>query len=166
MPTTTYTPLANVTLAAIASSITFSNIPNTYGHLILVCRGRANTAVNLRLNYRFNGDATAGAYIPQLVRNEAATTFASLRTGAASGYLGELAAIDSAEYVWKLDIFDYAQTNKHKSLISRGGRAGSGNEIIASRWANTAAVTSVNVFSTSSVNFVIGSTFDLYGIVA
>jgi hypothetical protein len=63
-------------------------------------------------------------------------------------------------------IFDYAATNKHKTVLNRTGamtwswtRAGTG------RWANTSAITSITLLSVGS-NIAAGTTLNLYGIIA
>jgi hypothetical protein len=63
-----------------------------------------------------------------------------------------------------LQIMDYSATDKHKSALTRTTHTSqSVVEALASRWANTAAITSLAV---SGGTFNVGSTFALYGIVA
>jgi hypothetical protein len=62
---------------------------------------------------------------------------------------------------------DYSATDKHKTVISRFGSAARETQATASRWANTAALTSINFFQESGgVTFSTGSTFSLYGVIA
>jgi hypothetical protein len=60
-------------------------------------------------------------------------------------------------------IFDYAQTNKHKSVLGRTNRADVGVSATAARWANTAAITRVDAVNISST-FAAGTTFNLFGV--
>jgi hypothetical protein len=60
---------------------------------------------------------------------------------------------------------DYSSTAKFTSIISRAKQSANGSEAFANRWANTAAVTSVEIF-TSTGNWASGSSFALYGIEA
>jgi hypothetical protein len=64
-----------------------------------------------------------------------------------------------------INILDYSATDKHTTIISRANNAVNGTEAFVNRWANTAAVTSVQIF-TSTGNWSIGTTAALYGIVA
>jgi len=64
-------------------------------------------------------------------------------------------------------LLDYSATDKHKTLINRlnstnGGSSTENVEQQAARWANTAAVTSIEIFG----NFASGATFNLYGVIA
>ena len=61
---------------------------------------------------------------------------------------------------------DYSATDKHKTMLSRGGSSSFGVGMNAGRWANTSAVTSVLVIGQSGLDFAAGSTFYLYGIEA
>jgi hypothetical protein len=64
-----------------------------------------------------------------------------------------------------VQIMDYSATNKHTNLISRANRPGSSVGAISNRWANTVAVTSLQIRMISQ-NFAAGTTFGLYGIVS
>jgi hypothetical protein len=57
MPTPTYTPLATVTLASTASSVTFSSIPATYRDLVVVHNNFGTVNNDANSNFRFNGDS-------------------------------------------------------------------------------------------------------------
>jgi hypothetical protein len=65
-----------------------------------------------------------------------------------------------------IQIMDYSATDKQKTLISRASNAASGEQVTmyANRWANTAAITTIQVFAASGNNYAAGSTFALYGI--
>jgi hypothetical protein len=61
------------------------------------------------------------------------------------------------------NIFDYSATDKHKAVLSRS--TSSFTSMLAGRWANTSAITSIKIITTSGdINS--GSTFALYGIVS
>jgi hypothetical protein len=65
-----------------------------------------------------------------------------------------------------LDILDYSNTNKYKTLraLDAGDSNGSGNmEILSNLWMNTAAITSITL-TLDSGNFTQYSSFALYGI--
>lgn len=63
-----------------------------------------------------------------------------------------------------INLMDYSATDKHKSVLMRYGQSSGGVNAWASRWANTAAVTQIQLYTTST--FAAGSTFALYGIAA
>jgi hypothetical protein len=60
---------------------------------------------------------------------------------------------------------DYSATDKHKTVLTRNNITDNNVTAIASRWANTAAITSVTVLSPSST-ITSGSTISLYAIVS
>jgi hypothetical protein len=161
MPTMTYTPLATVTLGTAVSSVTFSSIPSTYRDLILVFAGTRTG--NNNVQYRFNSDTGTNYATVIAAGNGSGTT-----TGAES-----LSFLFSTSYTLQTDtqlntilqVMDYSATDKHKATLLRFSQAGSGVSIAAGRWANTAAITSVQIY-TGNNDFGSGSTFSLYGVIA
>jgi hypothetical protein len=152
-----YIPLATVTLASSASSVTFSSIPGTYRDLVLVANGTITSgADDMRIYY--NADTNNANYSSVEMNGNGSTTASStfLTAGAFS--------TDRAVVI--VQIMDYSATDKHKTLLSRANRASAGSVgAIVNRWANTAAVTSVQA-RIVSVSFAAGTTLALYGIVA
>jgi hypothetical protein len=65
-----------------------------------------------------------------------------------------------------VQVMDYSATDKHKTVLFRDQEK---NATVvgasAQRWANTAAVTQLNVFLNTST-YAAGSTFSLYGVIA
>jgi hypothetical protein len=172
MPTPTYTPLATVTLGTAASSVTFSSIPATYRDLIIVVNGRStHSANNLdTVGGRFNGDAGSNYSFVGMNAGDAGSPLSN--SGTTTNFQGGRLATSNggrtAFGVCVIQIFDYSATDKHKTVLSRGA---SQTEAVAvdanaSRWANTAAVTSVLVRTAQGANYVAGSTFSLYGVIA
>jgi hypothetical protein len=165
MPTPTYTALANITLGSSASSVTFSSIPATYRDLVLVVNG--NVTSNAIAIVRFNSDS--GTNYPQVYMW--GTSSAQSGTNATSGHAITSTNIASSGsgFSGLVSVMDYATTDKHKTVLSRSGygipTTGLIVESSATRWANTAAITSLAVV-TNANQFTAGSRFDLYGIVS
>lgn len=158
--TATYRPLATVTLASSASSVTFSNIPSTYRDLILVIQGTNTSSGNSRL--RVNGDS--GNNYNQVRMYGAG--------GAGSDSASNIDSLDmssmttSSGYQAVIQLMDYSATDKHKTILSRTQESNISAVLAnAGRWANTAAITSITMF-TSSGSYATGTTLNLYGIVA
>jgi hypothetical protein len=168
VPTPTYTALATVTLGTAAASVTFSSIPATYRDLILVVSDLSATASNT-LYARLNGDT--GTNYSNVVALGDSTGVVSLSSASNSnglfmgaGYQG-LPTSGSSQSI--LQIMDYSATDKHKTGLSRYGSAGKSEvDMGASRWANTAAVTSLVVRIAPSGSFNSGTSFSLYGVIA
>lgn len=161
MPTPTYTPLATVTLGSSASSVTFSSIPATYRDLILVVDG-TTSATNVGMAFRANGD-TGPNYATVIMAGNGSVT--STVAGSAAIYADVLYAADTSKFNGIIQIMDYSATDKHKSLLTRSNQGGTFVLAYASRWANTAAITTVNLLTATS-SWAAGTTFSLYGVIA
>ena len=156
MPTPTYTPLATVTLASTASSVTFGSIPATYRDLIIVSN-MLNTVDAVDGTIYFNGDTTAANY----------TRVFMYATGSVLSSTGNNQSFTPRIAVGSLvvQIMDYSATDKHKTTLVRSDQAGYITYTQASRWANTAAVNTIRL-APASGSFAIGFTASLYGVIA
>ena len=158
MPTPTYVPLANITLGSAASSVTFSSIPATYRDLVLVANGKfssSNSLVRIRVG---NGSLDTGSNYTSVYANSTPESQSATET------YWTLGRWDNVEGTMITHIMDYSATDKHKTALSRRGSASFSNvQMNASRWANTAVITTVSVLSTDNT-YAAGSTFALYGI--
>lgn len=161
-----YTAIASQTLGSSVTSVTFSSIPGTYRDLILVSNVSGSSGGGIDVNLRFNGDS-GGNYHRVNMSGSGSSTGASVSTGVAQLQLSSFVALQTtATWVNVFQVFDYAQTNKHKSALWRTNEASTwGTEAMTGRWASTAAITSI-VLSTSFGDFTSGSTFSLYGVSA
>jgi len=166
MATSTYIPLAEVTLAVAASEVSFGSISQDYSDLVLVWdkvfSGESNQ-VNTLLS--FNGDSSNYSNVWMYGNGTSAVSGSSpaqQRLVWSSMYT--TANTDSTQGT--VQIMDYSATDKHKTSLFRGNVIGlnaAGAQAVASRWASTAAVTSLSI--SSSVDFfAAGATFKLFGI--
>jgi hypothetical protein len=153
MPTPTYTPLATVTLGGTASSVTFSSIPATYRDLVLVVNGK--TSGNQSTGLRFNSDSGSNYSMVRMFTTSSSTsttTFGLLTTGD-----------PTADTLSIAQIMDYSATDKHKTFLVRSNITANNTAAHAVRWADTDAITSVEVVAISTT-WAVGTTFGLYGI--
>ena len=162
MPTQTYTPLAHVTLAATAASITFGSIPNTYRDLVLVVHGISTSANYARIN--LNGAPTTFSYVNIKGSGSAATSETNVTNNNRLSTLSAGSTFVAALQI-TASIMDYSTTDKHKTILSRAGQPATGTELVVTRWANTSAVTSLSVVANGDT-WGIGTTAVLYGVVA
>lgn len=159
-------PLANLTLGATASVVTFSSISGSYRDLVLVFNGIAATSTaSPRITIRFNADS--GTNYSNVNMTGDGTT-ASSASGATDTFiltgLNNLSTTERNTTIW--NIMDYSTTDKHKTVLSRANLAGVGVAGAAGRWANTAAITSITVQHSGSGQLGATSTFALYGVSA
>lgn len=170
-PASSYESISTVTVGAGgSSSITFSSIPSTYTHLQIRCyskdsRSNANSALSLRMN----GDSTT-AYNEHGLTGDGASVSAYYTANINAIGLGNTAGGTNASVFGAqiVDILDYANTNKYKTVKSLGGHSENGSGaaylgIFSGTWRSTSAVNSLTIIPLVA-NFAQYSSFALYGI--
>lgn len=160
-----YIPIASQTLASAQASVTFNSIPTTLNgktlrDLVLVVR--ADMSGTDMMAVRFNGD-TGNNYNDVYAHGNGSAVGSSADTNYNRIFL-EVLNNNSTGKMALLHIMDYAATNKHKSTLGRGSSPNGSVQMVAGRWASTAAITSITLLQFSSANYNAGSTFSLYGI--
>ena len=161
----TYVALRTETVAVATSSVTFDLTGiSGYTDLVLV----ANTIIASGSGFpecslRFNSDTGANYSNTYLLGtgSSAASGRGSNFTYADCGYLSANSGNPNTRII---NIMNYANTTTNKTVISRGS-SDNGAQVIAyaNLWRNTAAITSITIF-TQTGNYDVGSTFSLYGI--
>ena len=156
-----------------SSTITFSSIPGTYSHLQIRCIGRGTVAQGeMQIFARFNSDSGSN-YSNHLLRTDGASAFAigSASDNKISGIV-RMSAANATSGIFGggvIDILDYANTNKYKTLRSLGGVDANGSGQIyykSGLWMSTSAITSISIGIDDGGNFAQYSHFALYGIKA
>jgi hypothetical protein len=161
----TYEPIATLTGNSSATSLTFSSIPQTYTDLVIVCNSGSVGAANIQL--QFNGD-TGGNYSATILYGIGSGAPATGRyTNLTECYIGPGAASlpNSITTTAIGNIMNYSNTTTNKTVISNYGNSAIEDTSFISLWRNTAAITSIRLFSYSSA-YLSGSTFTMYGIKA
>lgn len=156
MPTSTYTALATTTTSGGETSVTFSSIPATYRDLVLVVQPIDTTTNGGRM--RFNSDSGSNySYVYMGGTGSAAESYSGTTNGVASW------VAQSTISTVIFQIMDYSATDKHKTVLDRSSRSDARVRAAATRWANTSAITSIEL-NLQGADFSAGSTFSLYGI--
>jgi hypothetical protein len=166
--TTAYESIATTTVGSGGTAnITFSSIPATYKHLQIRGISRSNGAADNTV-IQFNSD-TANNYATHYLLGNGTTASAGAETTRARFYVDILAS-NASGAMWSgdvIDILDYANTNKYKTVRALAGQDlnGSGTVWLASGlWQSTAAITSIKIYLNGAVNLAQYSSFALYGI--
>lgn len=152
------------------TSITFSGIPSTYKHLQLrsIVRSSTGSSPENLAYMQFNSD-TGSNYSDHFLLGYGTGVAGNSDVSSVkmpvveSSNSGTLANVFGATV---LDILDYANTNKYKTVRSIAGvdANGSGAVFLTSgSWRNTAAITTVTIIP-EKISFVQYSHFALYGI--
>lgn len=156
-------------LGTTAASVTFSSIPSTFRHLQIRMTTRGDFgALTTALNVRFNGD-TAANYDHHWLRGTGSAATSNSGTSETGIWLGYTPAGTESASIFAptiIDVLDYAQTTKNKTLRALYGLSGTSSSTYVNLdsgfWNNTAAVNSTTIYPTNG-NFVTGSRFALYG---
>ena len=152
------------------SSISFTSIPSTYKHLQVRAIGRTTDSgvVDSTIAWRFNSDSGANYTLHLLIGDgSSASAYAGTGRDNASAYLAGAGASANVFGASIMDILDYTNGNKYKTVRSLFGTDtnGAGGRVMldSNLWLNTAAITSISATPVTG-SFVQYSSFALYGI--
>lgn len=166
--------IATVTIpAGGALSADFTSIPQTYTHLQIRMIGRtANAYTDDNIHFRFNSDS-GNNYAYHYFYG---TGSGGVATGATASYSlaipFRVAGGNSSANMFGngiCDILDYTNTNKLTTIRSLTGHDQNGSGLLfffSGLWLSTAAITSISLFFSASINLAQNTTFALYGIKA
>ena len=171
--------MANPTMTLIASNTvgsggvttyTFSSIPQTYTDLILKVSARTNASGTYvdDLILQFNSSTTNYSYTQLYGTGSAVGSGNS--SGLAGAYAGTFDSTNATANTFgnsEMYIPNYAGSN-YKSIsanaVTENNATASFQNLVASLWSNTAAITSITLASLNGGSFIQYSTFYLYGI--
>ena len=157
-----WTPLANVTLASSANTVTFSSITGAYRDLRIVFSGGIGSS---NASFTINNDSSSTYYWTTLEGDGSATSSAYNGNTYGSFAYNYVTWYSSSGIVLTFDILDYSATDKHKTMLSRLNNSARAVNAVVNRWPSTAAITSLRLNANGS-DFTAGSTFALYGVSA
>lgn len=165
--------IADTTLGATATNITFSGIANSYNHLLVLVQARSDRAGTVfeGVNIQFNTD-TGSNYDSVNPDFNTADAYAE-SIGGTSGFLASIPAADApagAAGTFEVRINNYKATVFHKSYFTNatvkyGTSSGNVHTVINSgHWRSTAAITEVKILTRNGSNFIVGTRATLYGL--
>jgi len=169
-------PLGMVQVGSAGSSqIEFASIPSTYTHLQIRIMAKLTDTANQGgyAGVRFNSDASSSNYTFHRLKGDgsSATAYGS-GTGTFDWIVNERIASSHSNFATEehgvliIDILDYKNTSKYKTVRNLGGydSNGTGEILLTSGlWLNTAAISNIKVLP-SAGNFAQYSSIALYGI--
>lgn len=170
-PAGAYDALATVTVpSGGAASIEFAGIPAGYKHLQLriLARSGATASGGNYMNMRFNSDSGTNYTYHALLGDGSSATAAALASQNAI-YLQRMSNNNDAASIYGalvVDLLDYSNTNKNKTVRNLGAYDANGSGriyLVSSAWMNTGAVSSISITPESST-FNQYSTFSLFGV--
>jgi len=174
-PPSSYESIATVTVGSGgASNIEFSSIPATYTHLqirllaqAVAGSGSGPMSIDIVCNsdtsgnyswHRLYGSGSGGGNAD----NGTSTSYAI------NGLIDYNSSVDNIYAGGVIDILDYANTNKYKTLRSLSGYDANGSGYVAflsGNWRSTSAINNIKIYTNDrSYTFRQYTTFALYGI--
>ena len=168
--------IATVTVGAGGSAnVEFTSIPSTYTHLQVRAIVRSTYASSVTTGsgfIRFNSD-TGSNYSWHVLRGNGAAATATAGTSATYGLaFSDIGGTSVTSFFGAgvLDILDYANTNKYKTVRVLSGADGNTTNddylyLASGSWRNTNAITTITILPSTN-NFAQYSHFALYGIKA
>jgi hypothetical protein len=169
--TTAYESIATVTVGVGgASYIQFSSIPGTYSHLQI--RFIANNTSNVFQKIQLNSDTSGASYYGHNLYGTGSVAGASALPGSSySAIVMSGGGLSTGNFfgVGVIDILDYANTNKYKTVRAldgfntNGGSDGQFIELASGLWQSTSAINTIKIFG-STANYNQYSQFALYGV--
>jgi len=166
MPTNT--PIQSITLTSNQTSVTFSNIDQSYTDLRLVINSQ-NVNSTYQPYIQFNADTGTSTtnYSTTSLQGNGSTTAANRHTSNFGWYPvpGPGVGTTGNFQPWAVYITSYSNATTYKSAVSRFNNPASIVVANAHTWRQTAPITSITITAESSAgSLVVGSTFALYGI--
>lgn len=162
--TNSYESISTITLGSSQATIDFTSIPSTYKHLQLRILGKGTASAYLKMT--FNGAST------NLTSHYLDANGSTVSSGfdAATSFISIYGAIANTTAnvfgVAVIDILDYQNTNKYKTLRALSGtdyNGSGGVDFTSGLWQNTNAINQVT-FTLNTGSFAQYSSFALYGI--
>jgi hypothetical protein len=165
-PLTDYESIQTVTLGSSASTISFTSIPGTYKHLQIRAFARYTTGTETGVKMRINSDTGSNYAYHELYGTG---TGAGAANGINQTAISDVIYINSTASVYGaavVDILDYADTNKFKTIRSLNGADVNGGGYItfmSGLWRSTSAITNIEMYVAANA-MAQYSSFALYGI--
>lgn len=166
--TSSYESIATITVGSGgAANIEFTSIPSTFEHLQIRLFVRPTSTSNGPVFMQCNSD-TGSNYTRHSVRGDGSTAYASGSTSQTSMYFNGYnvyAGATDRPTVSIIDILDYKNTNKYKTVRTLAGLENNGSGevgLYSGMWMNTNAITSIKLFD--NVNYGEYTQAALYGI--
>jgi len=153
-----------------AANVEFTSIPATFTHLQIRGMAKDSNSTTQQLRFQINTDTGNNYAYHQLFGNGSSVSAGAAASQAliSNAYAVALNNVTSVFGVSIVDILDYANTNKYKTVRSLHGTDVNGNDgyvgITSGLWQSTSAITSIKFYLTGGANFAQYTQFALYGI--
>ena len=170
MSSNTYVALDTKTLGTAVPTVTFTSIPQGYTDLVLVAQPAISSGNdNMRIRVG-NGSVDTGSNYSYTALTGNGSTAVSARasneTSILTDYNGYMQTT-LGNNTKIINFQNYSNTTTFKTILTRSNNAPTGTDAMVSLWRSTAAINTMTLsISGGAANFVVGSTFTIYGIAA
>lgn len=156
----TYEPITTTTVSSAVSSVTFTNVSQSYTDLVIVFNGTLSSADNNSIE--FNNENQNQLYSVTRLYGNGSTVGSNRSSAQNSMQIGEMATVPSTDII---QIFNYSGTTSSKVVISSGRNTSGFLKNTIGLFRSNSAITTIKIM-TSGANYQVGSTFTIYGIKA
>ena len=159
----TYEPVYSTTLTGNQSSVTLNSFSG-YTDLVIVVNAFSASLDNLA--FQLNGD-TGTNYSYTTLWGNGSSKNSSRGSNTNNPYLNYYAAFESsfpAPVI--INLQNYSNTTTYKSILARGANASRGVDATVALWRSTSAITSILLKCHDGANFVTGSVFFFFFLLA
>lgn len=161
MPTSTYKPIANITLSSSAGEVNFTNITQQYRDLVIVINATASDGNRIVL-MGMNDDNSSAVLWTAMTGNGSSMLSQNadwVQLYTTYGYEN----LTTTPSVITINVMDYSATDKHKTFLVRSSNSSNSVSALAGRQASNNAITKFRIYPNGST-FAAGSSFAIYGI--
>lgn len=164
-------PIMTTTLGSATASITFSSIPQGYEHLQIRAIGRSSRSSGVsQFKLNFNGDTGTNYSDHYLLGSGGAAAAGHDGVSQTFIWANPIAGSTATANIFGvgiIDILDYSNASKYKTIRNIGGYDENGGGYVALTsgiWMNTAAITSITLGDAYGFNLATYTSAALYGI--
>jgi len=160
-----FTPIQSVTLTSAQSTVTFSNLDQSYTDLQIVMNAAVSSGTaDVYLKLGTNSIDTGTNYGYSILRGNGSAVAASSPSNTTYIDLCGATAINTTfGFTSTINLMNYSNSIYYKNAIIRSTNAANGSDAINGTWRSTTPINVIQL-SPSASTFSAGSTFSLYGI--
>lgn len=164
-----YEAIQTVLLTSTTGEVNFTNIPQDYTHLQIRYRARSTrAATDTQINMRFN-EITTSSYSAHIVYGDGSSAASAAYANNTFINMNDIPAANATSNTFNatiVDILDYKDTSKFKTVRSLIGRDINGSGLVmlhSGVFLSTNAITAIKFYPAAD-SFAANSRFSLYGL--
>lgn len=162
MPKNTNIPIATqVITGTTTNTVTFTNIPQTYTHLIVKVKAKTIGLPAIMLG-RVNG--ASSLYSHTAVGGTGSAPGSTRSSNIADMYFSSYAHISNTWSRYQYHFMNYSSSLVNKTILTRGSNPGYGIDAAVALWRDNAPITSITIYLDRAEYWEPGTSFTVYGV--